>query len=85
MTVGGFRESMVASEDTAFCWDAQLLGHEIHRVPDAIVAYSMRSSLRQLWRQQFRWGMAAAAVRAVPVYGAPRSSAGRLSDGSVSS
>jgi glycosyltransferase involved in cell wall biosynthesis len=73
--VGGFREAMVASEDTAFCWDAQLLGHRIHRVEDAVVTYRMRSSLRGLWRQQYLWGMAAAQLYALyRDRGAPRSS-----------
>lgn len=73
--IGGFRESMVASEDTAFCWDAQLQGFSIHRVPDALVTYTMRSNLRQLWRQQFRWGVAAVQLYTLyRVHGAPRSS-----------
>jgi glycosyltransferase involved in cell wall biosynthesis len=73
--IGGFRESMVASEDTAFCWDAQLLGYSIHRVPEAVVTYRMRSRSRDLWRQQYRWGMAAAQLYALyRDRGAPRSS-----------
>jgi glycosyltransferase involved in cell wall biosynthesis len=75
IAVGGFRESMVASEDTAFCWDAQLLGYSIHRVPDAVVRYRMRSTLRALWRQQYLWGMAASQLYAMyRNRGAPRSS-----------
>ena len=73
--IGGFRESMVASEDTAFCWDAQLLGGSIHRVPDALVEYTMRTDARQIWRQQFRWGVAAAQLYTLyRIDGAPRSS-----------
>jgi glycosyltransferase involved in cell wall biosynthesis len=73
--IGGFRESLVASEDTAFCWDAQLLGHRIHRVPEAVVRYRMRSSLRQLWRQQYRWGFASVQIYAIyRSVGAPRPS-----------
>ena len=73
--IGGFRESMVASEDTAFCWDAQLLGARVHRVPEAVVTYRMRSTLRQLLRQQYRWGVAAAQLYALyREHGAPRSS-----------
>ena len=74
-SVGGFREAMVASEDTAFCWDAQLLGYRIHRVDDAMVTYRMRSRLRDLWQQQYRWGIAAAQLYALyRDVGAPRSS-----------
>ena len=74
-SVGGFREAMVASEDTAFCWDAQLLGFQIHRVDDAVVTYRMRSRLRDLWRQQYRWGVAATQLYALyRDKGAPRSS-----------
>lgn len=73
--IGGFRESMVASEDTAFCWDAQMLGASIHRVPDALVTYTMRTSPRQIWRQQVRWGVAAVQLYTLyRVHGAPRSS-----------
>ncbi len=74
-TVGGFREDMVANEDTAFCWDVQLAGYALVRVPEAVIYYTMRDSLRRLARQQFAWG-----VGAVQVYslfkerGAPRSS-----------
>ncbi len=73
--IGGFRETLVAGEDTAFCWDAQLLGHRIYRVPKAVVLYRMRSSLRQLWRQQYQWGVGSAQLYAVyRSVGAPRPS-----------
>ena len=73
--VGGFRESLIASEDTAFCWDAQLAGHTIHRVPDAVVSYTMRAELRDVWKQQFKWGAAAAQLYSIyRADGAPRSS-----------
>ena len=73
--VGGFRESMLAGMDTAFCWDVQLLGHPLVRVDGAHVSYRMRRSLRELWRQQYEWG-----IGSVQLYvlfrdrGAPRSS-----------
>lgn len=73
--VGGFREAMRSSHDTAFCWDAQLHGYSIHRVATAKVNYIMRSNARQLWKQQYRWGVAAAQLYSIyRVHGAPRPS-----------
>nr|NLI51561.1 glycosyltransferase [Propionibacterium sp.] len=73
--VGGFREDMAANEDTAFCWDVQLAGHDLVHVPDAVVSYSMRGSLRGLARQQFAWGVGAAQLYALfRDRGAPRPS-----------
>ncbi|GAA1058095.1 glycosyl transferase [Agromyces luteolus] len=73
--VGGFRESMLASMDTAFCWDAQLRGHPLVRVDGAHVTYRMRTSLRELWRQQYRWGIGSVQLYVLfREHGAPRSS-----------
>lgn len=73
--VGGFRESMVAGEDTAFSWDVQLAGHPLVRVPGAVVRYTMRPSLRALARQQYLWGIGAAHLYALfRGRGAPRPS-----------
>ncbi|GAA1059051.1 glycosyltransferase [Agromyces bracchium] len=73
--VGGFRESMLAGMDTAFCWDVQLLGHPLVRVDRAHVSYRMRTSLRELWSQQYRWGIGSVQLYVLfREHGVPRSS-----------
>ncbi len=73
--VGGFRENMIVAMDTAFCWDVQLHGHPLVRVDDAHVTYRMRTSLRELWRQQYRWGIGSVQLYALfREHGVPRSS-----------
>jgi glycosyltransferase involved in cell wall biosynthesis len=73
--VGGFRESMLAGMDTAFCWDVQLHGQPLVRVAGAHVTYRMRSSLRELGRQQYQWGIGSVQLYALfREHGVPRSS-----------
>lgn len=74
-SVGGFREDMVAGEDTAFSWDVQLAGHQLVRVPGATVRYHQRPDLCSLARQQYRWGVGVAQLYALfRDRGAPRPS-----------
>jgi glycosyltransferase involved in cell wall biosynthesis len=74
--VGGFRTNMLAGEDTAFCWDVQLAGHPLVRVPDAVVFYRSRADISGFARQQFTWGVGVVQLYvAFREHGAPRSSA----------
>ncbi len=73
--VGGFRTDMMAGEDTAFCWDVQLAGHALVRVPEATVLYRARAEVSGLARQQFTWGIGVVQLYvAFRSQGAPRSS-----------
>jgi GT2 family glycosyltransferase len=54
--LGGFDESFRHSEDVAFFWRIQLAGYEIGFVPDAVVSYRYRSSLRATARQNYEYG-----------------------------
>lgn len=59
--VGGFDEGfVVGGTDTEFFWRAQLCGHHLHQVDDAVVHYRLRPSLRALWRQARLYGAAEA-------------------------
>lgn len=74
-SVGGFRESMMAGEDTAFCWDVQLAGYSLLWVPEAVVRYHVRRNMRQLAKQQYAWGVGAAQLYGLfKDSGAPRPS-----------
>jgi glycosyltransferase involved in cell wall biosynthesis len=49
--VGGFDETMPASEDIDFSWRAQLAGGTFHFEPRAVVHYHLRHSLGAIFRQ----------------------------------
>ena len=57
--LGGFDTSVGVSDDIDLCWRAQLAGVEIAFVPDAVLMYRYRSSLRALYAQGVRYGVAA--------------------------
>ncbi len=54
--VGGFDENLFKLEDTDYCWRIQLAGTQLHFVPDAVVHYRLRSSVRETLRQAREWG-----------------------------
>jgi glycosyltransferase involved in cell wall biosynthesis len=54
--LGGFDESLRYSEDVAFFWEVQLDGGQVGYVPDAVVRYRYRSSIRATVRQGYGYG-----------------------------
>lgn len=57
--IGGFDESFRGGgDDVDFCWRAQLMGAKLLEVPDAIVHYRLRPSLRALAKQEMSYGAA---------------------------
>ena len=54
--IGGFDESMRRLVDTDYCWRLQLAGTKIHFVPEAVVHYRFRESLRETYSQAYLWG-----------------------------
>lgn len=55
--VGGFDEIMSgAGEDVDFSWRIQLAGMTFTHEPKAVVAYRLRSTLRDTWRQSKAYG-----------------------------
>lgn len=59
--VGGLDESFIGgADDVDFCWRAQLAGAELHYLPEAVVHYRLRPSLRMLARQEIGYGAAEA-------------------------
>lgn len=49
--LGGFDEALYILQDTDLCWRAQLSGHELVFVPEAVVHYRLRDSFRGIYRQ----------------------------------
>jgi len=58
--VGGFRERATFCEDVDISWRAQLAGYQIEFVPDAVVHYRSRTTLRAMFRQHRNFGSARA-------------------------
>ncbi len=56
LALGGFCEDAPVAEDTDLCWRAQLSGHALAFVPDALVHVRRRDTARGLWRQGFSYG-----------------------------
>lgn len=54
--VGGFDTTMLRLQDTDYCWRIQLAGHDMGFVPDAVIHYRLRETLRDTWRQAFKYG-----------------------------
>ncbi len=61
-TLGGFDASLPALEDTDLCFAAQLGGHDLVFVPQAVVHVRLRHSYRALYRQGYGWGLGTAAL-----------------------
>ena len=59
--INGFDESFLGGgDDTDFFWRAQLAGFALHVVPNAVVHYRLRSTLRGLWSQSVGYGASGA-------------------------
>ncbi|HEY5011754.1 MAG TPA: glycosyltransferase family 2 protein, partial [Acidimicrobiia bacterium] len=58
--VGGFREQATFCEDVDISWRAQLAGYRIEFVPDAVVHYRSRTTLKAMFRQHRNFGRARA-------------------------
>jgi GT2 family glycosyltransferase len=58
--VNGFREHASYCEDVDICWRAQLAGHQIEFVADAVVHYRSRPTVKAMFRQHRNFGRARA-------------------------
>jgi GT2 family glycosyltransferase len=56
IAVGGFDESIKYTVDQEYCWRLNLAGYQLAFVPDSLVEYRLRTSLRKTFRQYYRWG-----------------------------
>jgi glycosyltransferase involved in cell wall biosynthesis len=57
--LGGWDETFRGGgDDVEFSWRAQLRGHRLAYVPDAVIRYRYRAGLRALARQFFHYGVA---------------------------
>jgi glycosyltransferase involved in cell wall biosynthesis len=54
--IGGFDETMLQLEDTDYCWRMQLAGTQLHFVPDAVLHYRFRPTIKGFLKQAFLWG-----------------------------
>ena len=65
LAVGGFDPECLHLEDTDLCWRIQMCtGEPLAWWPDAVVQMQLRGSLRGMAAQGYRWGVAAAWLRA---------------------
>jgi GT2 family glycosyltransferase len=55
-SVGGFSSDVPFDEDVDFCWRVQQAGFPLTFVPDAVVRYRFRDTLRGLFSQTVRYG-----------------------------
>ena len=62
LQVGGLDERLHCQEDLDLSWRLQDAGHHPHFVPDAVVHYRYRQGLRDIWRQERRYGRYEAAL-----------------------
>ncbi len=74
--IGGFNEKFGSGgDDFEFFWRAQLAGYGFAWVPDAVVHYRLRDRWSDIWRRQYRFGIANVQVfREFREKGIPRSS-----------
>ncbi len=54
--LGGWNEAFWVGGDAELCWRAQLAGHALAFVPDAVVHYRHRDTVWGSVRQQYEWG-----------------------------
>ena len=54
--IGGFDPDFAYLEDAEFSLRAQLAGHAIHFVPEAVMHVRARADLKPIFRQNFNWG-----------------------------
>jgi glycosyltransferase involved in cell wall biosynthesis len=55
--IGEFAEFFSPLQDTDYCWRVQLAGTELRFVPDAVVHYRFRNTLRGIYRQASSYGV----------------------------
>ena len=56
MRIGGFDPEFAYLEDTEFSLRAQLAGHRIAFVPEAVMHVRARAELSPIFRQNYNWG-----------------------------
>ena len=73
--VGGFDDTIMLGTDVDLCWRVQLADHPLQFVPDAVVGYRYRDTLRGIFAQARTYGTAGPALyRRYRAQGMPRRS-----------
>ncbi|WP_378738536.1 glycosyltransferase [Nocardia brasiliensis] len=62
--VGGYDESLFGGDDVDISWRIQEAGLRLGHAADALVAYRLRTTYRDTWRQALNYGRGAVAVYA---------------------
>lgn len=57
LALGGYNELLLTNEDYEFNYRLRRSGGRIYYSPEICMTYYVRSSLKALWRQYFRYGM----------------------------
>jgi GT2 family glycosyltransferase len=60
--IGGFDDTIMLGTDVDLCWRAQLAGHLLQFVPDAVVRYRYRETFRGIFGQARTYGTAGPAL-----------------------
>jgi GT2 family glycosyltransferase len=60
--IGGFDPAMRVCDDVDFSWRAQLAGYAVHFVPDAVVYYRRRETLKEIFLQGRDYGASGPAL-----------------------
>jgi GT2 family glycosyltransferase len=60
--VGGFDDTIMEGNDVDLCWRVQLAGHTLQFVPDAVVGYRYRVTMRSIFHQARAYGAAGPAL-----------------------
>jgi len=56
LLIGGFDEELTYNQNLDYCLRTQLAGYSLYFIPDAIVEYRLKHSLRKTFIQFYRWG-----------------------------
>ncbi|MEM7726799.1 MAG: glycosyltransferase [Cyanobacteria bacterium P01_A01_bin.45] len=55
-SVGGFDESMMVLEDVDYCWRIQQAGTQLHYIPEALVYFRFRKTLKGMYIRSWNMG-----------------------------
>jgi glycosyltransferase involved in cell wall biosynthesis len=54
--IGGFDEAMINLQDVDYCWRIQEAGTKLHQVPDAVIHFRLRNSIKGLCNRWWKFG-----------------------------
>ncbi|MEB3181315.1 MAG: hypothetical protein VKL59_20110, partial [Nostocaceae cyanobacterium] len=54
--IGGFDEKMINLQDVDYCWRVQEAGIKLHNVPDAVIHFRLRNTIKGLYSRWRKFG-----------------------------